>query len=247
MILLNVFDVNNPFVVAAYEGQYSAETCEPNDDVVNRLKDLVGLPIGMNVEPVDETLGLESTRVDIAPGRKASPETFKKASSLGLDFILLTGNPGTGVTNDLIAKNVAVAKEHFDGIIIAGKMHSSGVDEPVVSIKSAEQFLDAGADIVLVPAVGTVWGITEKEVKEVIDLVHSHGKLVMNAIGTSQESAQPEVIQNIGILNKTLGVDIQHIGDANMGLVGIENIKELSDAIRGKRHTVSRMARSINR
>ena len=247
MILLNVFDVNNPFVVAAYEGQYSAETCEPNDDVVNRLKDLVGLPIGMNVEPVDETLGLESTRVDIAPGRKASPETFKKASSLGLDFILLTGNPGTGVTNDLIAKNVAVAKEHFDGIIIAGKMHSSGVDEPVVSIKSAEQFLDAGADIVLVPAVGTVWGITEKEVKEVIDLVHSHGKLVMSAIGTSQESAQPEVIQNIGILNKTLGVDIQHIGDANMGLVGIENIKELSDAIRGKRHTVSRMARSINR
>ena len=126
-------------------------------------------------------------------------------------------------------------------------MHSSGVDEPVVSIKSAEQFLDAGADIVLVPAVGTVWGITEKEVKEVIDLVHSHGKLVMSAIGTSQESAQPEVIQNIGILNKTLGVDIQHIGDANMGLVGIENIKELSDAIRGKRHTVSRMARSINR
>ena len=56
----------------------------------------------------------------------------------------------------------------------------------------------------------------------------------MSAIGTSQESAQPEVIQAIGIRNKILGVDIQHIGDANMGLVGIENIKELSDAIRGK-------------
>ncbi len=36
-------------------------------------------------------------------------------------------------------------------------MHSSGVDEPVVSLKSAEQFIEAGADIVLVPAVGTVW------------------------------------------------------------------------------------------
>ncbi len=40
---------------------------------------------------------------------------------MGLDFILLTGNPGTGVTNDLIAKNVALAKKHFDGIIIAEK------------------------------------------------------------------------------------------------------------------------------
>jgi hypothetical protein len=44
-----------------------------------------------------------------------------------------------------------------------------------------------------------------------------------------------------------LGVDIQHIGDSNMGLVGIENIKELSEAIRGKTYTIARMARSINR
>ena len=106
-------------------------------------------------------------------------------------------------------------------------MHSSGVDEPVVSLKSAEQFIEAGADIVLVPAVGTVWGIDDQQVKEVVDFAHSKGKLVMSAIGTSQESAQPEVIQAIGIRNKILGVDIQHIGDANMGLVGIENIKEL--------------------
>ncbi|MCH4167625.1 MAG: haloacid dehalogenase-like hydrolase [Streptococcaceae bacterium] len=247
MILLNAFDVNHPIVVAAYEGQYSAETCIPNSNIINRLKELVGLPIGMNVEPVAEKLNLESTRVSIAPGRKASIETFTKANDLGLDFILLTGNPGTGVTNDLIAKNVAIAKKYFDGLIIAGKMHSSGVDEPVVSIQSAEQFLLAGADIVLVPAVGTVWGISDSQVKEVVDLVHSKGKLVMSAIGTSQESSQPEVIQNIGIRNKVLGIDIQHIGDANMGLVGIENIKELSDAIRGKRHTVARMARSINR
>ena len=74
-------------------------------------------------------------------------------------------------------------------------MHSSGVDEPVVSLKSAEQFIEAGADIVLVPAVGTVWGIDDQQVKEVVDFAHSKGKLVMSAIGTSQESAQPEVIK----------------------------------------------------
>ena len=61
---LNVFDVNQPIVVAAYEGQYTAETCVPNDEVVHRLKELVGLPIGMNVEPVDENLDLASTSFD---------------------------------------------------------------------------------------------------------------------------------------------------------------------------------------
>ena len=49
-----------------------------NDEVVHRLKELVGLPIGMNVEPVDENLDLASTRVSIEPGRKASAATFKK-------------------------------------------------------------------------------------------------------------------------------------------------------------------------
>lgn len=247
MILLNVFDVNRPIVVAAYEGQYSAETCIPNPEVVRHLKNLVGLPIGMNVEPVDEQADLQSTRVAIAPGRKASKETFEKANELGLDFILLTGNPGTGVTNELIAKNIEVAKKYFHGVILAGKMHSSGVDEPVIDLESAQRFIDAGADIILIPAVGTVFGLDETVLKPIVDLVHQHQKLVMSAIGTSQESAQPEVIQNIAIRNKILGVDIQHIGDSNMGLPGIENIKELSDAIRGKRHTVSRMARSINR
>ena len=109
MILLNVFDVNQPIVVAAYEGQYTAETCVPNDEVVHRLKELVGLPIGMNVEPVDENLDLASTRVSIERVESIS-SYFQKANELGLDFILLTGNRGTGVTNDLIAKNVALAK-----------------------------------------------------------------------------------------------------------------------------------------
>ncbi|MGH2251950.1 haloacid dehalogenase-like hydrolase, partial [Enterococcus faecalis] len=75
MILLNVFDVNKRIVVAAIEGQYTAKTCVANDEVVHRLKELVGLPIDMNVEPVDENLNLASTKVSIEPGRKARAAT----------------------------------------------------------------------------------------------------------------------------------------------------------------------------
>ncbi len=35
-------------------------------------------------------------------------------------------------------------------------MHGAGVNEPVADIKAVERFIEAGADIILVPAVGTV-------------------------------------------------------------------------------------------
>lgn len=244
MILLNAFDAFNPTVDGLYN-DHSALV--DNGDTIRDLKEIVGLPIGANFEPIDPDANMTSTKLDISLGRQASAETFKAANELGLDFILLTGNPGTGVTNKQIAANIKIAKEHFDGVIIAGKMHSAGVDEPVVSLDSAKSFVEAGADIVLVPAVGSVWGIRDADVAPIVDYCHDNDILVMSAIGTSQESSHPDTVRDIALRNKILGIDIQHIGDANMGLVGIKNIQVLSDAIRGERHTVSRFARSVRR
>lgn len=81
----------------------------------------------------------------------------------------------------------------------------------------------------------------------VVAFAHEHDVLVMSAIGTSQESSEPSTIQQIALANKMLGVDIQCIGYANVGIYGLENIKVLSDNIRGTRHTMTKMARSVNR
>ena len=43
------------------------------------------------------------------------------------------------------------------------------------------------------------------------------------------------------------GADIHLIGDAAIGGMGAENLMHYSEVIRGKRHTILRMARSINR
>ena len=59
-----------------------------------------------------------------------------------------------------------MAKKYFSGLIIAGKMHGAGVDEPVADMKAIESFIEAGADVILVPAVGTVPGFDESELKE---------------------------------------------------------------------------------
>lgn len=113
---------------------------------------------------------------------------WKKANELGFNFICLTGNPETGVTNKEILKAIRLAKKHFDGIIIAGKMHGAGVNEKVLDEKIMEEFILAGADIILVPAIGTVPGIILEDLKNTVEKIHSLGALVLSAIGTSQES-----------------------------------------------------------
>src|SRR5699024_12804290 len=97
------------------------------------LKTLVGRPDGVNVEPVDADAEMAEEVMEISPGRQASETTFKKANDLGFDFICLTGNPGTGVTNKAIADTVTLAKKTFNGLIIAGKMHGAGVSESVLN------------------------------------------------------------------------------------------------------------------
>lgn len=238
LILLNGVDVLKP-EIAGIENQ---------KDFVNELKKLVGRPIGVNLEPVDPNAVMMDESIEISRGRTVNEESMAALDKLGMDFLCLTGNPGTGVTNKTIKETTKLAKENFSGLIIAGKMHSSGVDEPVTSKETIEAFIEAGADIILVPAVGTVPGFYSNQLREAVKVAHKNDALVMTAIGTSQEGSSKETIRQIAITNKICGVDIQHIGDAGYGgLAPVENIFELSVAIRGIRHTVSMVSRSINR
>lgn len=238
LMLLNTLDCLEPDVFGVPKGE----------EAIRSLKKLVGRPIGANLEPVDPDAEMLEHRLLLPKGRMASAETFEAAKKIGLDFICLTGNPGTGVTNAAIVESIRLAKKHFGGLIIAGKMHGAGAKEPVASVETARLFLEAGADILLVPAVGTVPGFTDAELVEVVKMAHEQGCLVMSTIGTSQESATARIIEDLAIRNKVCGVDIQHIGDAGYhGLAPAENIFAMSVALRGMRHTLARVAISVNR
>ena len=127
-------------------------------------------------------------------------------------------------------------------------MHSSGIDEALVDLKSIEGFIEAGADIILMPAVNTVPGLTEKELHTACQFIKSKGALSLSAIGTSQEGSDEATIREIALMNKRCGIDIQHIGDAGWcGMALPENIMTLSIAIRGKRWTYHKIASSVNR
>lgn len=195
LILLNLFDV--------FEPKVSGLEVKDAKDTVKRLKELTGRPIGVNLEPVDPDAKMESTKLELPKGRIATAESMRRAEELGFNFVCFTGNPpGSGVTNKMIVQAVRTAKENFSGMIIAGKMHGAGVDEPVADEESVKAMIDAGADVILVPAVGTVPGFTSDELIKIVKIVHQHDGLVMSTIGTSQESSGKDVIREIALKNK---------------------------------------------
>ena len=238
MVLLNAFDCFNPHINGLPE----------TDEPIKLLAELTGRPIGVNLEPVDETVEMMETRHVITKGRQASVETLKKAEELGFSFICLTGNPGVGVTNSSICNTLKAARENFSGLIIAGKMHAAGVDEPIVDLDAIEKMIDAGADVILMPACGTVPGLSEETVTKACALIKTKGALSLTAIGTSQEGSDEDTIREFALSSKRSGADIQHIGDAGWGGMALpENIMTLSIAIRGVRHTYFKMAQSVRR
>jgi len=239
MICLNAYDALTPSV-QGLPGK--------PENPIKEVKRLIGRPVGINLEPIAPGPPPADLPFPVSKGRQALPETFEAAQRQGADFVCLTGNPGSGVTNAEIEKAVSVCKAHFSGLVIAGKMHSSGVDEDLFDTAAFESFVKAGADIILIPAPGTVPGVSEADAAEAVKVIHRAGALALSAIGTSQESADTATIREIALSSKRAGFDIQHIGDAGLnGVAYPANIMAMSVAIRGERHTWYRMAQSVMR
>jgi hypothetical protein len=79
-------------------------------------------------------------------------------------------------------------------------------------------------------------------------MIHRHGALVLTTVGTSQEGATESYIEQVALMAKMAGADIQHSGDAGVsGMTPPENLMRMSITMRGKRHTYRRMARSAHR
>ncbi len=249
ILLLNIFDVQNP----AIRGLPKTEP----ENVIRKLRELTGRPIGINLEPVEQSLSSEDPEENMwamTNGRKATLENARKAADMGVSFILLTGNPGVGVTNTAIVQTLELYKKELGDrlILAAGKMHASGIltegAQKIITKEDITAFARAGADIILLPAPGTVPGITMEYVRELIAHAHSLGCLTITAIGTSQEGADIATIRQIALMCKMAGTDIHHLGDAGYGGMALpENIQAYSIAVRGIRHTYRRMAGSVNR
>ncbi len=252
MILLNLYDVSMP-TVSGFPDQ--GETVQSGAPAFGRfslgrgvtlrlVKEWIGRPVGINLEPIENPEALTT------PGRLASPENAQAAVDQGADFIVLTGNPYSGVTIAGLVSALENIREKIGTrlVIFAGKMHAAGTYEAVTRAVDLEDFADAGADGVVLPAPGTVPGMTVDSVRNLVEKAHNLDLLVMSGIGTSQEGASITTIEQLALMSKMTGADIHHIGDAGtMGMAVPENISAWSMSLRGRRHTWHRMAASLRR
>lgn len=249
-ILLNYYDVNRPNIAGV-------ASLEPGHDVpphvamgygytIRDVRSWTGVPVGLNLEPSDLPV--------VSDGRRATGDNARMAWEQGANFVVITGNPATGVDNQRIVQAIREIKEATQGklAIFAGKMHAAGIPEEAPEWVSNQgmirSFADAGADVILVPAPGTVPGMTVEKAQVLIGQIKECGKLAMTTIGTSQEGADEATVRQIALFAKMAGTDLHHIGDAGFfGMAVPENILAYALAIKGRRHTYRKMALSIKR
>ncbi len=245
VVLLNFYDVDNPQIRGIQKTD--------GETIIESAKRLSGRFIGVNLEPVDPTLS--KTNTQIAIGRQATLANVQKLVDQGADFIVLTGNPKVGVSHQSMVNCIKSISDNFKDkiVIIAGRMHASGdanaIGRQLINEEKLKEIIDAGTDIVLLPAPGTVQGLSRESISDYIHLCHEKQCLVMTTIGTSQEGADLDTIRRIALHAKEAGADLHHIGDCGYGpgIAVPENIMAYSIVIKGRRHTFRRMSGSVNR
>jgi hypothetical protein len=247
LLLLNFYDVSAPQVMGfpsrADTGQFG-ERPTGSGVTLSDVARFTGRLVGLNLEPIENPAAVTTS------GRLATPQNARAALEQGAAFVVVTGNPGTGVTARGIANSVAAIRGAVGDrlVLFAGKMHGAGAHGPVIASSEIDAFAEAGADGLVLPSPGTVPGMTVERAVGYVDAAHARGLLVMNTIGTSQEGASVGVIEQLALWSKMTGADVHHIGDSGyMGIAVPENLCAFAIALRGRRHTWKRAAASILR
>lgn len=225
LLLLKDIDVKNP-IISGLENE-----AQP----LEKLRDLTRLGVGINLEITDYGPKFKSF----------NSESLVAAINLNSDFISLTGYNKPEVTPERIREDLKMIRTRYDGFLMLNPVVSHGMELDITNLIS---YIDAGTDLIVLPAPGSVPGVTEDLLFNLTTEIRKKGALVSATVGTSQESTDESTIKKIALSAKRSGVDVFELGDAGAsGIASLENIFSASIAVRGKRHTYTRMARSAKR
>lgn len=246
MVMLNGFHFENPKGATGMQGLS-----------LNELRQLVAQkPVGiyMGCPKADDEELLEDPKKAEMRSMMYSQENALKAKELGAAFIVLGGNPGSGTSIYDVIRATKEARETLgeDMLIFAGKWEDGIVEkvlgDPLADYDAKEvirELIDAGADVIDLPAPGSRHGITVEMIRELTEYTHRYkpGTLVMCFLDSNVEIADQDTIRQIAIMMKQTGADIHAIGDGGFGGgTWSENIYQLAITMKGKAYTWAKMA-----
>lgn len=246
MVMLNTFNFNNEEDNPGLQGLTFAE-----------LKARCRRPIGVYLGCPGKNAPDQRKLYD-PEGMLATPEHVDRAVEMGASFIVLGGNPGSGTSiEDVIATTAWIKEGYGDRVLLFAGKWEDGVNERVLGDPLADydakdvirRLIDAGADVIDLPAPGSRNGISTHMIQELVQYVHIYkpGTLAMTFLNSSVEGADPDTVRLIALKMKETGADIHAIGDGGFaGCTSPENVQQLSISLKGKPYTYFRMA-SVNR
>lgn len=211
-------------------------------------------PIGVYLGCPKEGAEIEEDTLYFGAGMLCTPEHVQKCVDMGVDFIVLGGNPGSGTSiTDVVACTKWIKKKYGDKIFLFAGKWEDGITEKVLGDPLASydakdiirQLIDAGADCIDLPAPGSRHGISVHMIQELVQYVHTYkpGTLAMTFLNSSVEGADTDTIRLIALMMKETGADVHAIGDGGFAsCTWPENIQQLSYSIKGKPYTWFRMA-----
>ena len=246
MVMLNTFNFNDEADNPGLQGLTFAE-----------LKARCCRPIGVYLGCPGKNKPTQKKLYD-PEGMLATPEHIARAVEMGADFIVLGGNPGSGTSIEDVIKTTKMVKDAYgDRVLLFAGKWEDGVNEKVLGDPLADydakevirRLIDAGADVIDLPAPGSRNGISTHMIQELVQYVHAYkpGTLAMTFLNSSVEGADPDTVRLIALKMKETGADIHAIGDGGFaGCTSPENVQQLSFSLKGKPYTYFRMA-SVNR
>ena len=259
IINLDTYDITNPYIPGW-------DSKDPKDDeftyshvqvklgkgyTYKEIEDIVGRPIGLLMLISDES---DRAELEACYGNTvATPERIAKAVEQGVKFIDISGWCSRDTILNLVKEARKIVGDNvilqFDRPHGPGLMNDDKVITDLITKEEIIELLEAGIDIIGMPAPGTYPGWTIEKCKDYVDCVHEHGGMATLGLHTSQEGSMVQTIEQIALWSKMAGADLHALGDSgnNEQMVDPLNILHMSIAVKGRRHTYRRMAMSIKR
>ena len=190
ILLLNMFDVQKPVI-------QGLPKCEPRS-VVSKLKALTGRPIGINLEPVDQPLEQEEGDLwAMTDGRKATLENARRAADMGVNFILLTGNPGVGVTNEAIVRTLKEYKAELGDRLVLDDCYNANPQSVTAALEVLAK-TECGRKVAVLGDMGELGELTDQAHYNMGALAAMLGIDEVVAIGTKAEKIADGAAQSGG-------------------------------------------------
>lgn len=260
IVALGLYDPHNPY----FPGLPNKVTLEPDDTILaqvqadlgrgwilREVRELVGRPIAAGLYGTEKGFPdrMEASFTKVL----STPQNARLLVDQGVDIIQvmdwLTPLP------DLKAALRDIRSEIGDAALLTFArpngwgLFGSQARRAFITDEEIDAVIEAGVDIVEIPAVGTIPQFGLAHVEGLVRRIHDGGALANVWIATSQEGATPDTIRQIAYDSKIAGADMFTISDVGLteSVPDPENILALSIALRGRRHTYRRMAFSIKR